>query len=134
MNNKITLLLAALLPVVSWAQTPVDTTGYGELKQAVEAHPGDRAAHQAYIKAVGLSGKTLDEQYEKWTAQFPGNATVPFMLGHAYSEHERPEAKRWLQKAVAINDTMAEAWSDLSFDAERWGSEDDARQYMGKAT
>lgn len=134
MNQKFSLLLAALLPAGLWAQKAVDTTGFGELKQAVEKNPHDMAAHQAFIKAAGLDGTTITEQYEKWMKQFPNDAMIPYALGHAYSGYERPEAKPWLLKAVAINDTLAEAWSDLSFDSERWGASADSREYMRKAS
>jgi len=129
--------LATLSPGTLPAQSPTpktfDTTGIADLKKAVEAHPRDLNAHQDYIKAMDIANPGLEPQYEKWMKQFPGIATIPFALGHTYCNHESPRAKPWLLKATAINDTMSAAWSDLSFDASRWGSEEASRTYMGKA-
>src|ERR1700759_3310091 len=69
-----------------------DTTGLAALKATVESHPSDLAAHQDFIRTMGLTDPGLEPQYEKWMKQFPGIAAIPFSLGHAYCNHEDPGA------------------------------------------
>ena len=135
--KKIIVYVLALLPVSLPAQTgkPAthDTTGAAALKAAVEANPADKEAHAQFIKAMGLDNPGLAQQYEKWMQQFPKQAVIPYAIGAAYCNSERPVAKPYLLKAVAINDTLADAWQMLSIDAERWGDKQSSMHYMGKA-
>lgn len=103
------------------------------LQAVIVGHPDSLEAHQAYIKAVGLNNTALIEQYEKWIAQFPDNATIPFAIGAAYTARESSKAKPWLLKAVKLNPKLASAWNLLSQDASRWGDFKAANEYLGKA-
>lgn len=102
-------------------------------KAAVESGINNLAAHQEFIKLVGLQHPALTKQYEEWMKRFPTSEKIPFALGTALCNRESPKAKPYLLAAVKINPRLAEAWQMLAIDAERWGNEDAAREYMGKA-
>jgi len=104
-----------------------------EKKIAVEKDLNNLKAHEAYIEAAGIHSPALEVQYKAWIKAHPKNANIPFAIGHAFADAELPQAKTYLLKAVALNPKNAEAWSDLSFDADRWGHEDLSLQYMEKA-
>ncbi len=112
---------------------PVADTTIARLKASIEANPDNLSAHEEYIKAIGVDSAILLRQYEKWMDQFPRSATVPYALGEAYSNRESPKAKPYLLKATTLNPKLAKAYLDLAIDAERWGDNDGAREYMGKA-
>jgi peroxiredoxin/tetratricopeptide (TPR) repeat protein len=113
---------------------PVADTTIVRLKASIEANPDDLTAHEAYIKAIGVDSVSLLRQYEQWLDKFPQSATVPFALGEAYSNRESPKARPYLLKAIALDPKLAKAYLMLAIDAERWGDNDGAREYMGKAT
>ncbi len=73
----------------------------------------------------------LEAQYNVWIKQFPKSAGVEYGMGAMYEED--PRSKPYLLKAVQLNPKLAPAYEALSFDAERWGDEGAARDYMGKA-
>ncbi len=104
-----------------------------ELQKKVEASPDSLNYHKEYIKAMGIKNPDLVAQYEQWMKKFPRNGNIPFALGSNLADHESPEAKPWLLKAVERNPRLAEAYMDLSIDAERWGDQAASREYMGKA-
>lgn len=104
-----------------------------EKKIAVEKDLNNLKAHEAYIEAVGLHSSALEVQYKTWMKAHPKNANIPFAIGHAFADAELPQAKTYLLQAVALDPKNAEAWSDLSFDADRWGHSDLSLQYMQKA-
>ena len=116
-----------------------------ELRTAVEKHPDSPAIHERYITAFwksipGAGFSNIDSvlgllkpQYEEWMKRFPNIAVVPFALGHAFANAESPGAKPYLLKAVSLDPKMAEAWSDLAVDAERWGDFNASDNYLKKA-
>ena len=116
-----------------------------DLRAAVEAHPDSASYHEHYIEAFrkSIPGSNfsnydsvmnlLTPQYEQWMTRFPKVAVVPFALGHAFANAESPRAKPYLQKAVALDPTMAEALMDLSIDAERWGDFNASLDYLKRA-
>lgn len=124
---------AALQAQHETATAPVDPAEIKELEAKIVASPDSLSYHKEYIKAVGLKNPALTAQYEKWMQQFPGNSNIPFGLATAMYNSELPEATPWLKKSVELNPKLAEAYQMLSIDAERWGNETAAREYMGKA-
>jgi thiol-disulfide isomerase/thioredoxin len=109
-----------------------------KLKAAVEAQPDSLSAHKAYIKAMGVSfnhnNPELIAQYKKWIAKYPKNVNFPLAIGEGLSDSEMPEAKQFLLKVVEMDPKNAKVWEMLSFDADRWGQEDLATEYMHKAS
>ena len=115
------------------------------LRAAVEANPDSLSYHERFIAAFrknvpGANYNNYDSvmnllvpQYNEWIARFPNSAVVPFALGHAFANAESPRAKPFLLTAVAQNPQLAEAWMDLSIDAERWGDFQASRDYLKKA-
>ncbi|SEW35129.1 TlpA disulfide reductase family protein [Chitinophaga arvensicola] len=143
--KRIIAILIGGLPVVPLAAQQ-STPGLNELKAVITKYPDSLGAHQEYIKAFRKSipnasfrngdsvVSLLKGQYAQWAKQFPRSATVPFAIGEAYADAESPKAKPYLLKAVELNPKLAAAWKDLSIDADRWGDQTGAREYMGKAS
>jgi thiol-disulfide isomerase/thioredoxin len=119
------------------------------LKKAIEANPDSIAAHDEFIKVTENSiitrdanwekseakaMDTLKAQYDAWAVKYPRSAGVEYGLGKAYWDAEDPRAKPYLVKAVSLDPKLAMAYEMLSIDAERWGDEKAARDYMGKAS
>jgi thiol-disulfide isomerase/thioredoxin len=139
-HTGIALLLA--IPVVA-QQT---TASLDELKAVITKYPDSLGAHHQFIEAFRKSipnasfrnadsvVSLLKGQYTQWAKQFPQSATVPFAIGEAFAGAESPKAKPYLLKAVELNPKLAKAWQDLSIDADRWGDQNGAREYMGKAS
>ena len=144
MNTGIALLLAGLAGTPVAAQQAA--AGLDQLKADVTKHPDSLEAHHKYITAFRKSipnasfrngdsvVSLLKGQYAQWAKQFPKSATVPFAIGEAYADAESPKAKPYLLKAVTLDPKLAAAWKDLSIDADRWGDQTGAREYMGKAS
>lgn len=115
------------------------------LRAAVEANPDSLSYHERFIAAFrksvpGANYNNYDSvmsllipQYNEWIARFPQSAAVPFAIGHAFANAESPRAKPFLLKAVEQNPQLADAWMDLSIDAERWGDFQVSRDYLKKA-
>ncbi len=131
-SNKVHAQLA--LPPVKKGAPVLSNKEIAKLKAAIESNPNDLAAHQAYLKGVGIENPDFEKQYETWMKQFPQSATVPFAIGHQFANHENAKAKPWLQKALAIDPKLLEAYRDLSIDAQRWGDFGVARDYLKKAS
>ncbi|MGO4294034.1 redoxin domain-containing protein [Chitinophaga sp. RAB17] len=144
MNAGIALLLAGLPAIPVAAQQ--STGDINELKALITKYPDSLGAHHDYIKAFRKSipnasfrnGDSvislLKGQYAQWAKQFPTSATIPFAIGEAFADAESPKAKPYLLKAVNLDPRLAQAWRDLSIDADRWGDQNGAREYMGKAS
>ena len=138
------VLLLALLAIPSTLlhsqlkveKKPVNKKEVKKLAKKVAKSPDSLSYHKEYIKAAGDDPRdpSIVAQYEKWSKKFPENANIPFGIATALYHHEFPEAKPWLEKAVAIDPKLAEAYFMLAIDAERWGDEAGAREYMGKAS
>ncbi|TWF38972.1 thiol-disulfide isomerase/thioredoxin [Chitinophaga polysaccharea] len=143
-HTGIALLLAGL-PVMS-ALAQESKASISELKAVIGKYPDSLGAHHEFIAAFRKSipnasfrngdsvVSLLKGQYEQWAKQFPTSAIVPFALGEAFADVESPKARPYLLKAVALNPQLAPAWRDLSIDADRWGNQEGAREYMGKAS
>lgn len=133
-------LIIAFLPVVLFSQgntkkakEPINADTLVMLKGIIMSDPDDMAAHQRYIKYIGIDSPVLFTQYDEWIAKFPESSTIPYALGEALYNAEYPKAKSYLLKAVAIDSTLAKVYQQLSIDAERWGEFELAREYMRKA-
>ena len=109
------------------------STESASLKNAVEMNPDSLTIHENYINAIGINNPELEAQYTAWINKYPHNANIPFALGNAYANHESPKARPWLLKAVALNPALGKAWQDLWIDAERWGDNTAAGEYLRKA-
>ena len=115
------------------------------LEQTIEADPDCVAAHDllrevAYAQRRRGSedeGKAataaLLRQYEAWCQRFPQSCGAQFGLGALLSAGEDPRARPHLLEAVRLRPTLAAAWQMLSADAERWGEQRSAREYMERA-
>jgi len=115
------------------AKEPVNADTVVMLKSIIVSNPEDMAAHQKYIKYVGIDSPGLFTQYDEWMVMFPKSVTVPYALGEALYNAEFPKAKSYLIKAVELDPKLAKAYLQLSIDAERWGEFEVAREYMKKA-
>jgi tetratricopeptide (TPR) repeat protein len=133
--------IIAFLPVALFSQgntkkakEPVNADTVVMLKSIIVSNPDDMAAHQKYIKYVGIDSPELLTQYDEWMAKFPKSVTVTYALGEALYNAEYPSAKRYLLRAVKLDPKLAKAYLQLSIDAERWGEFKVAREYMKKAS
>lgn len=113
-------------------EEPVDSISIW--KALIVANPDSLPLHKQYIEAVGFDDRELEKQYQQWSSQFPNSATIPYAIGGAMASAYDYRAKDWLLKAVDIDPLLADAWLELSFDAERWGDEVLGNYYMGKAS
>ncbi|NML22331.1 redoxin domain-containing protein [Pseudoflavitalea sp. G-6-1-2] len=112
---------------------PVDPKLIANIKKQVEKYPDSLPLHTEYIKAFELNSPVLKAQYDKWMKQFPTSWKVPYAIGAAYYNKEYPEASPYLKKVAEMNPKKAEVWQMLSIDAERWGNEKQAHEYMANA-
>jgi thiol-disulfide isomerase/thioredoxin len=110
-----------------------DDSTIAALKQEVEKYPDSLPLHKDYIDAMTLANPDLTTQYNAWMEKYPSSYKVPFAIGNALYHREDPAATPYLKKVVAMKPQMAEVWQMLSSDAERWGDEKAAHEYMGKA-
>ncbi|MCU0378935.1 MAG: redoxin family protein [Bacteroidales bacterium] len=139
MRYLITLIIA-FLPLVIYSQVntkkakePVNADTVAMLINIIVSDPDNLAAHQKYIKYVGIDSPGLYTQYDEWMATYPKSVIVPYALGEALYNAEYPKAKSYLLKAVELDPKLAKAYLQLSIDAERWGEFEAAREYMNKA-
>lgn len=144
MTTSIALLLSGLAATPVAAQQA--TMSADKLKTVITKYPDSLGAHRQFIEAFRKSipnasfrngdsvVSLLKDQYTHWAKQFPKSATVPFAIGEAYADVESPKAKPYLLEAVKLDPKLAKAWMDLSIDADRWGDQNGAREYMGKAS
>ncbi|RPD39529.1 TlpA disulfide reductase family protein [Chitinophaga barathri] len=112
---------------------PASPEEISKLKAAVVAKPENVDAHKAYIKAAGATEETVQAQYDAWIKEYPKSDVIPFAIGEALCNHENPKARPYLLETVKRNPTRADAWMDLSTDAERWGEFDKATEFLAKA-
>ncbi|MFX1707912.1 redoxin domain-containing protein [Chitinophaga sp. CC14] len=126
------LITAALLSLPSMANAQLKQKG-DSLISVINKHPENIAAHDAYIQAMWKDSAAVVKQYQLWTKKFPKEAGIAYGYGKFYTNMESPAARPFLLKAVALNPKLADAWQELSIDAERWGEFDKARDFMGKA-
>jgi thiol-disulfide isomerase/thioredoxin len=110
-----------------------DDSTIASLKNEVEKYPDSLPLHKDYIDAMTLANPDLATQYNAWMEKYPSSYKVPFAIGNALYHREDPAATPYLKKVVAMKPQMAEVWQMLSIDAERWGDEKAAHEYMGKA-
>lgn len=103
------------------------------LRKAVEKNPSNLAAHQAYIKFMGLQNPLLEKYYKDLMIKFPKSAFIPFAIGKAFSMRELPNSRFYLLKAVELDPKLGEAWFELSFESSLRGDEQAARTYLQKA-
>jgi thiol-disulfide isomerase/thioredoxin/tetratricopeptide (TPR) repeat protein len=103
------------------------------LKKIIAANPDSSLPLRQYVFLLGNDNDTVINQFTAWTKQFPQSTAIPYALGENYYEEESPKAKPWLLKVVEMQPTNAKVWQMLSIDAERWGNEKQAHEYMGKA-
>lgn len=128
-----TIAAAALLWLPSRAGAQAKQKG-DSLVNVINKHPENVAAHDAYIQAMWKDSTGVVKQYQQWTKKFPEVAAVQYGYGKFYANREHPAARPFLLKAVALDPKLADAWQELSVDAERWGEFDKAREFMGKAS
>lgn len=112
---------------------PADAKTIVAAKKLVEKYPDSLPLHDDYIKAMTLANPELKTQYDDWMKKYPANYRVPFAIGKALYNREDPAATPYLKKVVALKPQMAEVYQMLSIDAERWGDEKAAHEFMGKA-
>ncbi|MET3880751.1 redoxin domain-containing protein [Chitinophaga sp. OAE865] len=128
-----TIAAAALLCLPSMAGAQSKQKG-DSLVGVINKHPENIAAHEAYLMAMRKDSAGVVKQYQRWIKQFPKVAAVQYGLGRFYTGMESPAARPFLLKAVEMDPKLADAWQELSVDAERWGEFDKAREFMGKAS
>ena len=130
---------------------PIDPVAMAKYKKAIEASPDSLSFHEEYIKAAGWTRNliwqsdkyqgrfdsvltSLQDQYKKWSKQFPKSYTVPLAIGSALYEAESPLATAYLKKVIEVNPKLADGYFKLAIDAERWGNREEAKEYMRKAS
>jgi thiol-disulfide isomerase/thioredoxin len=103
------------------------------LKNIIANNPDSLLPLRQYIYQMGIDNDTMPAQFNEWAKQFPQSSAIPFALGSEYIDAESPRAKPWLLKVAALEPNNARVWSMLSVDAERWGDQKSACEFMGKA-
>jgi thiol-disulfide isomerase/thioredoxin len=131
------LVFCSIIPVL--AQIPVQRgpASQNEIKNArtkLDSNLNNFAAHRNYIYAMGINNPLLTAQYKVWMDKYPQNVNIPLAIGTVYYNAEMPQAKDYLQKAVAITPNNGKIWSMLSADAFTRGQKKLAIEYMKKAT
>lgn len=127
MNNNI-LIAAAFLLLPARLSAQKDS-----LRAVIEKQPANIEAHKEYIYLMAKDSTSLVKQYQLWLKKFPKASAVPYGLGYFYSQHEDPAAKPYLLKAVTLDPELAEAWFELSNDAQCWGDFKKSEEYMANA-
>jgi peroxiredoxin/TolA-binding protein len=104
------------------------------LERVIEAQPDSLLPLQQYVFLLGITNDTVTKKFEAWMKKYPKSTSFPFVLGESFYSRESPKAKPYLLKVVEADPKNAKVWEMLSIDAERWGDNDAAREYMGKAS
>jgi thiol-disulfide isomerase/thioredoxin len=113
-------------------------------KEVVEADMDNLAMHDQFLQLMRGSkrlkpeetedlAKRLEALYQDWQKRFPPSPGAAYGMGAFYSSHEDPRARPFLLRTVELNPKLAKVWQMLSIDAERWGENEQAREYMHKA-
>src|SRR5580692_10179516 len=121
--------------------------------QAIEADPDFLEAHEqlekfrshwhiaAYNqkdpKLTSLTDdmkSTIDTKYKEWEQRFPNSVGIMYGMGVHLDGREDPGARPYLLKAAALDPNNAKIYSILSVDAQRWGDQKAALEYMHKAS
>lgn len=141
--DRATPLLAAGQPKAGEA--------WAALAEAIEADPDFLRAHEAVDKvreSVRLAAfrnkdlqpeakalnETIDARYGEWEKKFPDSLGLIFAEASRLYGEEDPKAKELLLKVAARDPSFARVWFMLAIDAERWGDEQGASDYMLKAS
>ncbi|TCC97168.1 TlpA disulfide reductase family protein [Pedobacter hiemivivus] len=133
MKTNVKYVALALLIILLNIWQPAFSQEIKKLKANVEAAPDSLKTHQSYIKAMGINNPELEKQYKVWMDKYPKSAMVAYSIAKAYLDEERPKAKPYLLKAVAIDPKFTEAWGGLWSDGERWGDFKLSASYLAKA-
>lgn len=112
---------------------PRTANAVDSLKAVVESHPDSLLPVQQYVFMLGNNDDTAVRQIDAWMKQFPNSAAFPFVLGESYYDEESPKAKPFLLRVTELQPQNAKVYYMLYIDAERWGNDDMARTYLGKA-
>jgi thiol-disulfide isomerase/thioredoxin len=126
-NNLLIAAAFLLLPATLSAQKD-------SLKAVIEKQPANVEAHKQYVSLMASDSAGLVEQYLLWLKKFPKTAAVPYGLGFFYADREDPAAKPYLLKAVTLDPKLAEAWFELSENAQYWGEFKKSDEYMANAS
>lgn len=110
----------------------VSTEELKKLRQEVADHPDNLKAHEAYLAAY-TSGKDVKAEYDEWIKKYPKVSAIPYSIGKNLYDRESPSATPYLLKAAQQEPQNAKVWEMLWIDAQRWGQEDKAREYIAKA-
>lgn len=121
------------------------------LFEALEADINLLAAHEAIGKVqedlrlaafrnrelqpqADAAGKAITDKYAEWEKKFAGSIGMEFALGVRLYREEDPKARTHLLKVAARDPSFARVWFMLAIDAERWGDEQGASDFMLKAS
>jgi len=141
--DRATPLLAAGQPKAGEA--------WAALAEAIEADPDFLRAHEAVdkvresVRLAAFRNKDLqpeakalndaiDARYAEWEKKFPDSLGLIFAQASRLYGEEDPKAKDLLLKVAARDPSFARVWFMLAIDAERWGDEQGASDYMLKAS
>ena len=119
--------------------------------QKIAKEPDSLAYHHEYIRSIGWepnlywyaekykarydsTESIMRNQYDQWIRTFSKNAAVYYAIGAAYYENESPKATGFLKKTIELDPANAEAYLKLAIDAERWGDQKQAMEYMRLAS
>jgi len=145
MKVSIPLLAAVLVAAGPALGQPAPDQALAAALAAVEAAPDSLAGHDTLLRvhqeAVRKDYKNgdalaapLEQKYHEWLARAPGSLGLNYGLGSLFYSHEDPRAKPHLLKVVELDPKLAKVFQMLSFDAERWGDERGASDFMRRAS
>jgi len=113
---------------------PVTPNTIDSLKRVIAANPDSLLPVRQYVFVAGNEEEATVQQLEAWEKQFPRSPAIPLGMGMNLYNVESPKAKPWLLKAAELQPGNAAVWVMLHLDAERWGDQKAAHEYMGKAS
>lgn len=113
---------------------PVTPNTIDSLKRVIVANPDSLLPVRQYIFVAGDEEEATLQQLDAWEKQFPRSPAIPLAMGMNLYNVESPKAKPWLLKAAELQPGNAAIWVMLHLDAERWGDQKAAHEYMGKAS
>jgi tetratricopeptide (TPR) repeat protein len=116
------------------------TDAVAAFRRAIEVDPDYVEAHQRYIEITRRQedpgSRTpvvlkLNQQYERWTRQFPRRAVYLWALG--FLEHDADKSDAYLRRALAIDPSLARAHFQLARNADLRGDFAAQREHLKAA-
>ena len=145
MKTKLLLVAALLVAGLPARAQPESDSALTAALAAVEAAPDSLTAHEAVLRVHqtamranyqdrAVLAEPIIRKYRAWLVRAPDSLGLNYGLGSLFYNLEDPRAKPYLLKVVELDPKQAKVFQMLSFDAERWGDERGASEFMHRAS